>query len=797
MNYLKNISVLYKQLISMLVMITFMGLIIVYSYYSISLVDDNLSTFATWSEIDMVVNEAVTQNLLRTVSVINNYEAAPTADNYTKFEASLAKTQAGLVEWKQTLFSHPELLKEAESLPELFTSIQNSVMALKGVEDSRFELVADGDTVSGTIDAKLNQVMEGTIDPAKEKAEQMENIPEMVRWGAIDMVMNEGVIAPTLRLITAVHDYGYLMLDEALANVHTLLAQARDGLKKWEGLIGNEAALENAARLTHDAFDTVEAHVVQLSELVQKRTSLRLNIDKAVENVLVKLDDVMERYIDPAKEMAVKKANEERSAAVVTLLEFGLGLLILGGLFSTFLAFYMTNPLRKMLVFSDHVFKGNLEEKLNIHQADEYGQLADALRAMVGTLKNKIFWYESILDSIPFPLSVTDSDLNWTFVNAAALQITGAKRDEILGKQCKNWGADICGTDRCGVACLKRGEPTSWFTQPGLNRDFRVDAAYLTDWNGQNIGHVEVVQDITEANELKRKAEQALKEGTLQAASKLESVVAIISSASAELSAQIEQSSNGLEEQADRIHEVVTAMEQMNASVLEIANSAAHSAQTSEEAKNKSVGGLSIVNQVVASITQVSEQSQTVQHDMANLGEQAQNIGQVLNVISDIADQTNLLALNAAIEAARAGDAGRGFAVVADEVRKLAEKTMQATQQVGDAIRGIQESAERNISSVERTGNVVDEATALARQAGDSLHEITDLVDDASSQVNSIAAASEEQSATSEEINRSVENVNRISMENSEAMRQSAQAISELAEQAQVLQILIDEMKQG
>ncbi|MDP2846999.1 MAG: methyl-accepting chemotaxis protein, partial [Humidesulfovibrio sp.] len=189
--------------------------------------------------------------------------------------------------------------------------------------------------------------------------------------------------------------------------------------------------------------------------------------------------------------------------------------------------------------------------------------------------------------------------------------------------------------------------------------------------------------------------------------------------------------------------------------------------------------------------------SMSLKEDMGQLGKQAEGIGQIMNVISDIADQTNLLALNAAIEAARAGDAGRGFAVVADEVRKLAEKTMNATREVGDAIRGIQEGARKNMDNVDRAVHTVEEATKLANTSGEALHEIVSLVDTATDQVRSIATASEEQSATSEEINRSIEDINRISGETADAMRQSAQAVGELANQTQSLRTLIERMKTG
>jgi len=297
------------------------------------------------------------------------------------------------------------------------------------------------------------------------------------------------------------------------------------------------------------------------------------------------------------------------------------------------------------------------------------------------------------------------------------------------------------------------------------------------------------------AEEATQRAERARADGMLQAASKLEDVAAIISSASEELAAQVEQSSRGTEIQAGRVGETATSMEEMNATVLEVARNASQAAETSDQAKRRAQEGAGVVSEVVREIGMVEKQALELKTDMASLGAQAESIGRIMNVISDIADQTNLLALNAAIEAARAGDAGRGFAVVADEVRKLAEKTMTATKEVGDAIHGIQDGARKNVGAVDRTVSLIGDATGLAGKSGESLKAIVELVDASSDQVRSIATASEQQSAASEEINRAIEDISRISNENADAMNQSAQAVMELAEQAQALSSLIGELK--
>ncbi len=297
------------------------------------------------------------------------------------------------------------------------------------------------------------------------------------------------------------------------------------------------------------------------------------------------------------------------------------------------------------------------------------------------------------------------------------------------------------------------------------------------------------------AEEAARKAENAKREGMLAAAGQLEGMVEIISSASTELSAQIEQSDHGASESAQRLQEAATAMNEMNATVQEVARNAGSASTASTDTKAKAEAGEHVVQQVVQSIGEVHEVSLQLKEDMVQLNERAQDISRIMGVISDIADQTNLLALNAAIEAARAGEAGRGFAVVADEVRKLAEKTMASTQDVSNAIRAIQESTDKSMGAVDNAVQRISEATSLANQSGTALEEIVATVEATSDQVQAIAAASEEQSAASEEINRSIIEVNDMSRLTAEAMAGANQAVADLANQANKLNSLIQEMK--
>ncbi|WP_461211066.1 methyl-accepting chemotaxis protein [Desulfocurvus sp. DL9XJH121] len=369
-------------------------------------------------------------------------------------------------------------------------------------------------------------------------------------------------------------------------------------------------------------------------------------------------------------------------------------------------------PLRRLQEYAAKVADGDLAADLSLSLSNEIGKLADSLRVMVGSLKDKI-----------------------------------AEADE--------------NTRRAHEESLRAAEATR------------------------------------EADKAREAAELAKTQGMLQAAEKLEGVVEVLTSASGQLAAQVQQANAGSQEQSARVAETATAMEEMSATVLEVARNASEAAQTADATKGKAVEGADIVSDVVKGIEEAQAQAQDLKSDMTALGRRAESIGQILNVITDIADQTNLLALNAAIEAARAGEAGRGFAVVADEVRKLAEKTMTATQEVGDAIRGIQDGTRKNVDNVEKVVAFIGSATDMAGRSGDELASIVELVEDTSGQVRSIATAVEEQSATSEEINHAIEDISRISSSTSQSMEQSARAVDDLAEQARVLQALVRDLKQG
>ena len=302
-------------------------------------------------------------------------------------------------------------------------------------------------------------------------------------------------------------------------------------------------------------------------------------------------------------------------------------------------------------------------------------------------------------------------------------------------------------------------------------------------------------QATARAEEAAHLAEQAKSDGMHAAAMQLEGVVNDISQTASELTSQINNAHQDAAKSSQQLTDAATAMNQMNATVQEVAKNASFAAEMSTSTKNNAESGQKILENAMSSVFQVQKVSLELKNDMEKLSEHTQSITKIMSVISDIADQTNLLALNAAIEAARAGDAGRGFAVVADEVRKLAEKTMASTNDVAGAVNSITESAQQSVTRMNVALGEVEKATSLATESGNALKQIILNVEQTADQVRTIATASEEQSVASEQINKSISVVNDMSAETTRAMDGAAADIRELAEQTARLTKLVTQMK--
>ncbi|GFK95756.1 Methyl-accepting chemotaxis protein McpQ [Fundidesulfovibrio magnetotacticus] len=571
----------------------------------------------------------------------------------------------------------------------------------------------------------------------------------------------------------------FAQLKERLVLGRELTGKVLGLVKEYEADPTKTDKLRQASQVTVNEIEAVDAQLYPLLEEIL---------------VLVR-QDAQQKKVELSADLERSRTIVLSVCAAVVLAALLLGLLVTRSI---------TSPMAQVGEFAARITQGDYGHALEVRSRDELGRMADNLREMVGQLKNKLGFSSGVLHGLTTPCAISDIQTKLTFTNQAMLDLLElpGKPDDYLGMDVGEYfyGEKNRSTITSRVLQDRRNQHAdnvSMTTRKGNVVVCCVDVAPIYDLDGQLIAAITLVADITVSVQARREAEEARTQGMLHAAGQLEGVVGVVSSASEDLAGQIEHSSQGAGEQSQRVAETAAAMEEMNATVLEVARNASHAAETVTRAKSQAEEGARVMSQLVTFIDRVLVNAKQSQEDMGILGKQAEGIGNVLDVISDIADQTNLLALNAAIEAARAGEAGRGFAVVADEVRKLAEKTMTATKEVGGAIQGIQQGTRKNYVHVEQAVGAITEATRLASGSGESLGQIVRLVDDTFDQVRSIATACEQQSAASEEIKRSIEDISRISGDTSQAMQRSTEVVEELARQAQVLKGLIDQMKGG
>jgi len=459
-------------------------------------------------------------------------------------------------------------------------------------------------------------------------------------------------------------------------------------------------------------------------------------------------------------------------------------------------------PLFALNAFTAKIAAGDYKAEMTGRFRAELAAFAANLRNMVDELKKRLGFSQGVLDGIPSPCGIVGPDFKMLWVNDHLCQLLEKDdpRETYLGQSSGQFYRNDDGHETLSDKAIteRRSLDTTIEYQTPSGKELRVAVSTTPfyDLDGALLGSISFWTDLTEIHRQKDHIE-AQNAVIARAAAEASEVADRMAAASEELSAQIEQSNRGAEEQNNRVQDTAAAMEEMNATILEVAKNASATAQSADAAREKANQGAGLVKEVTAAVEAAHKEASTLTENMQALGEQARGIGTIMDVISDIADQTNLLALNAAIEAARAGEAGRGFAVVADEVRKLAEKTMNATKEVGAAITGIQHGTTDAIARVERAVTQVGEATTLAENSGTAIGEVVAMVEAAGDQVRSIATAAEQQSATSEEINRAVGAISSIAAETAQAMTQSNRAVTDLAAQAQELNRLIAELNAG
>ncbi len=268
-----------------------------------------------------------------------------------------------------------------------------------------------------------------------------------------------------------------------------------------------------------------------------------------------------------------------------------------------------------------------------------------------------------------------------------------------------------------------------------------------------------------------------------------------LSTAAEETSSVTKDSTNNILKQQNETTLVATAIEEMTATVREVATNTEKASLAASNGDQEVRSGQTVINQMVQSIGQLVDEIENSSGVIQTLKAGSVNIGTVLDVIKNIAEQTNLLALNAAIEAARAGEQGRGFAVVADEVRSLAQKTQESTLEIEQLIASLQSNADDAVSSMDSNKHSINSLAEKTSHATESLNSITSVVSSISEMNAQIATAAEEQSYVVEEVNNNVHNIQILSEGSATAAQQVAQANNEIADLSAQLKIQVMKFK--
>jgi methyl-accepting chemotaxis protein len=254
-----------------------------------------------------------------------------------------------------------------------------------------------------------------------------------------------------------------------------------------------------------------------------------------------------------------------------------------------------------------------------------------------------------------------------------------------------------------------------------------------------------------------------------------------VQSSSTELQAAANQQATGAKEQASAMTEISTTITELLATSRQIAEGAQRVAQNAEQTANAARSGHSTVNMTHESITGIRRQVDQIVSHMLELGKKSQEVGAVLDIVSELAEQTNILAINATIEAAGAGDAGKRFAVVADEIRKLADRVGGSTKEVRTLIDDVRSAVNTTVMATETGSKAVD---AGSRQFGDvasAFKQISGLVSTATDAAREIELSTKQQSSAVEQVNIAIASVTQASMETETSAGQTLQTASQMA----------------
>jgi len=379
---------------------------------------------------------------------------------------------------------------------------------------------------------------------------------------------------------------------------------------------------------------------------------------------------------------------------------------------------------------------GDLEHEIDIHREDEIGELSRTFANMVTYLKEMAALSEAIAGG-NLNVEVQPRSSNDTLGNAFARMVEGLRN---------------------------------------LVRSVRDAASQVASASNQVAGASDESAKIS-----------------LQTSSAIDEVTSTMH----EMSVNVQNMVKSTQVQASSVSETSASIDQMVASIQRVADTAKVLLDISNRSREEVHSGISTMEKATDGLNRINTTIGSSGEIIGVLGQRADDIGKIIEVIDDLAEQTNLLALNAAIEAARAGEHGLGFAVVADEVRKLAEKSAQSTKEISDLIQSIQKEARKAVDNMEQSTGIVNEGLGLGQELSNALRKISNVVTEVYKFAQEIGAATNEQSHGSSQIARATTRLNEITHEINSAVEEQASGAHAVVKAMERMRELVQQTTSG
>jgi methyl-accepting chemotaxis protein len=427
--------------------------------------------------------------------------------------------------------------------------------------------------------------------------------------------------------------------------------------------------------------------------------------------------DVLEAVNHDNDEQLERRKKEDATAAIVTLVISILGTLValaLGGFIAYKTAMSITKPLSHLITVAREIGdSGDLDHTIDINRNDEIGELGRTFANMVAYLKEMAGVSEAIAGG-DLTVQVEPRSNRDTLAIAFGKMTTGLR---------------------------------------SLVRAVRDAAAQVAAGSNQ----------VADASDDSAKI-------SVQTSSAIDEVTSTMH----EMSINVQNMVKNTQVQASSVSETSASIDQMIANIQRVADTAKVLLDISNRSREEVQSGIGTMQKATDGLNRINTAIGSSGEIIVNLGQRADDIGKIIEVIDDISEQTNLLALNAAIEAARAGEHGLGFAVVADEVRKLAEKSAQSTKEISDLIQNIQKEARKAVDNMERSTSIVNEGLTLGTDLSLALKKISNVVTEVYKFAQEIGAATNEQSHGSTQIARATTRLNEITHEINSSVEEQA-----------------------